>query len=172
MKITDLKLNDENPRSITDKKMDKLCASIRAFPKMMAIRPIVVNADNVVIGGNMRLRACVLNGMTEIPDKWVRRVADLTPDEQRRFVIEDNVAFGDWDWDVLANHFDEFQLMEFGLDIPQMNPIDPTHTVEFSDAANFIIKCDNIDQLELLKTKLDVTGSRMGYEQFIQKFNL
>lgn len=172
MKITDLKLNDENPRTITDEKIKKLGESIRAFPKMMSIRPIVINKNNVVIGGNMRLRACALLGMTEIPDDWVRHADDLTPDEQRRFVIEDNVMFGEWDWDVLANHFETFQLMEFGLDIPQMNPVELTHVVEFNDTVNFIIKCDSIDQMELLKTKLGVDGARIGYEQFIHKFKL
>lgn len=117
MKITDIRLNDDNPRFITDAKFKQLVASVQDFPAMMRLRPIVVNEDGVILGGNMRYRACLELGYTELPDEWVVVAKGLTEEEQRRFIIEDNVAFGEWDWDTLANEWDAAMLLEWGLDI-------------------------------------------------------
>lgn len=111
--------NENNPRNITDEKLEKLKKSIREFEKMMKLRPIIVNKDGVVLGGNMRCRALEALGYTEIPDEWVKVADDLTPDEERRFIIEDNVAFGDWDWEKLANEWNGEELQEWGLDVWQ-----------------------------------------------------
>lgn len=113
--IASLRPNPDNPRVIKDDKFRKLVASVRSFPEMLDLRPIVVNADNVVLGGNMRLRACQEAGMTEIP---ILRADRLTPDQQREFIIKDNVGFGEWDWDALANTWDADLLGEWGLDVP------------------------------------------------------
>lgn len=118
MKITKLKLNDHNPRTIKDTKFTQLVRSIENFPKMMQLRPIVVDEHFVILGGNMRYRACVALGMKEIPDEWVKVAKGLTEEEKRRFTIEDNVQFGDWDWDVLANEWDTAMLIDFGVDLP------------------------------------------------------
>jgi len=118
MKLSKLKLNDKNPRIIKDEKFKQLVASLTNFPKMMRLRPIIVNKDFLIIGGNMRYRACLELGMTEIPNDWVRIAEDLTPEEERQFIIEDNVQFGDWDWDLLANEWDQEQLVSLGLDYP------------------------------------------------------
>lgn len=99
MKLNAIRLNDKNPRLIKDDQFKKLVASIKDFPAMMELRPIVVNSEMKILGGNMRWRACKELGMTEIPDSWVRIADKLTEEEQRRFIIEDNVPFGEWDWD-------------------------------------------------------------------------
>ena len=116
IKISDIKLNPNNPRLIKDDKFRKLVKSIEEFPKMMALRPIVINADSVVLGGNMRLKALQQLKYKEIPDEWVKRAEDLTEDEARRFIIADNVGFGEHDWDMLANEWDEQELTDWGLD--------------------------------------------------------
>ena len=99
MKLSQIKLNPNNPRVIKDEKFAKLVKSITEFPKMMALRPIVINNDNVVLGGNMRLKALKEIGYKEIPDEWVKRADDLTEEEARRFIIADNVGFGEHDWE-------------------------------------------------------------------------
>lgn len=105
MKLADITRNARNPRKITDAAFAKLCESIKRDPQFMALRPIVVDGDGVVIGGNQRLRACLHLGMTEVPDAWVMRAADLTADQRKRFVLLDNGpegASGEWDMDMLA----------------------------------------------------------------------
>lgn len=118
MKLKDLKLNDRNPRRIGEAKLESLKKSITDFEKMLALRPIIVDETNTVLGGNMRLRALQALGYKEIPDEWVRRADDLTEEEKRQFIIKDNVGFGEWDWDVLANEWDAGELGEWGLDVP------------------------------------------------------
>jgi DNA modification methylase len=115
VKLSEIKSNPNNPRIIKDDKFRKLVNSIQEFPKMLEIRPIVVNADMIVLGGNMRLKACKEAGLKEVP---VIFADDLTEDEQKQFIIKDNVGFGEWDWDMIANEWDEVQLQEWGLDIP------------------------------------------------------
>ena len=118
MKLSKLKGNPSNPRIIKDDKFKKLVKSINDFPKMMALRPIVVDENFIVQGGNMRLKALQEIGFKDIPDEWVKQVKDLSEDEKKQFIIKDNVGFGDWDWDDLANNWDAMQLTEWGLDIP------------------------------------------------------
>ena len=86
---------------------------------MMSLRPIVVNRDGMILGGNMRYQALVALGYKEIPDTWVKVADQLNTEEERRFVIEDNVGFGDWDYDMLANEWDSTELEEWGLDVWQ-----------------------------------------------------
>lgn len=113
--IGDIKPNPDNPRHIKEDKFKKLVASIRDFPQMLELRPIVVDADGVVLGGNMRLKACQAAGLKEVP---VIYADQLTEDQKREFIIKDNVGFGEWDWDVLANEWDEVVLDAWGLDVP------------------------------------------------------
>ena len=116
---TELRLNDNNPRVIKDEKFKKLVKSIQEFPQMLEIRPIVVNDQMVVLGGNMRLKACIDAGLTEVP---IIKASSLTPEQQQEFIIKDNVGFGEWEWDVLANEWDIEKLTEWGLDIPDYEP--------------------------------------------------
>ena len=118
IKISKIKANPKNPRVIKDDKLRKLCNSINDFPKMMELRPIVVDADGVVLGGNMRLKALKELGYKEVPDEWVKRADDLSEEEKRRFVVEDNVGFGEWDWSDLTSEFDVETLEAWGLDSP------------------------------------------------------
>ena len=118
IKLTTIKSNPNNPRVIRDEKFKKLVKSIDEFPKMMALRPMVVNEDMVVLGGNMRLKALKELGYKEVPDEWVKSAKDLTDDEIRRFIIADNVGFGEHDWELLANEWDAAELADWGLDIP------------------------------------------------------
>ena len=118
MKLKDIKPNPNNPRVLRDDKFQKLKQSITEFPKMLSLRPMVIDENNVVLGGNMRLRALQELGFTDVEEAWVKRSSDLTEDEKKRFIIADNVAFGEWDWDTLANDWDVVDLEAWGLEIP------------------------------------------------------
>ena len=114
LKISEVKLNPNNPRLIKDDKFTKLVQSIKDFPEMLEIRPIVVNSDMVVLGGNMRLKACKEAGLKEVP---IIIADNLSEEQQREFLIKDNVSGGEWDFEMLANEWDVEQLEDWGLDI-------------------------------------------------------
>jgi DNA modification methylase len=113
--IKSIKINPENPRLIKDENFKKLVQSIKDFPEMLAIRPIVVNSDMVILGGNMRLKACKEAGLKEVP---VIVADNLTEEQQREFLIKDNAGFGEFDWELLANNWDSEQLEAWGVDVP------------------------------------------------------
>jgi len=121
VKINKVKANETNPRLIKDNKFKKLVTSIKEFPEMLKLRPIVVNKDMVVLGGNMRLKACKEAGLKEV---YVLKADDLTEEQQKEFIVKDNVGFGEWDWDILANEWDVDLLEEWGLEINIDNVID------------------------------------------------
>jgi len=114
-KISDIKPNPNNPRIIKDDKFLKLVNSIKEFPEMLKIRPIVINEDNIVLGGNMRLKACKEAKLKEIP---VIMASDLTEAQQREFIIKDNIGFGEWDFQDLAQNWNAEELETWGLDLP------------------------------------------------------
>jgi ParB-like chromosome segregation protein Spo0J len=116
VKISEVKQNPNNPRTIRDDKFERLVTSIKAFPEMLNIRPIVVNNDMVVLGGNMRLKACREAGLKQVP---IIVAGELTEAQQREFIIKDNVSGGEWDWSALTNEWDTEQLTDWGLDVPQ-----------------------------------------------------
>jgi DNA modification methylase len=113
--ISKIKPNPNNPRIIKDEKFKKLVESIKSFPEMMDIRPIVVNSDMIVLGGNMRLKASKEAGLKDIP---VIIAETLTPDQEREFIIKDNVGFGEWEWQMIAQDWDAQELESWGLDVP------------------------------------------------------
>jgi DNA modification methylase len=113
--ISEIKRNPNNPRVIKDEKFTKLVESIRSFPQMLQIRPIVVNSDGVVLGGNMRLKACTEAGLKEVP---VIVADELTEEQEREFIIKDNVGFGEWDWELLSKEWKADDLESWGLDVP------------------------------------------------------
>ena len=115
VKVSEVKNNPNNPRVIKNDKFKKLVRSISEFPEMLEIRPIVVDKDNIVLGGNMRLRACKEAGLKEV---YIVKADQLTEKQQREFIIKDNVGFGEWDWDDLANEWDVDELEDWGLDLP------------------------------------------------------
>lgn len=112
--IQEVKPNENNPRFIKDYKFKKLVKSIKEFPEMLKLRPIVVNSDMVVLGGNMRLKACKEAGLKEV---WVLVADSLTKEQEREFIVKDNVGFGEWDWDVLANDWNGQQVEDWGLTV-------------------------------------------------------
>jgi DNA modification methylase len=114
LKVSDIKANPANPRTISETSMAKLVKSLTDFPEMLEARPIILNKDYIILGGNMRYQAAVKAGITELPVK----VVDWDEDKQREFVIKDNVSGGDWDWDILANEWDSDLLEDWGLELP------------------------------------------------------
>ena len=132
VKISDIKRNPNNPRLIKDDKYMKLVESIRTFPEMMEKRPIVcvtdVDGKIFPLGGNMRLKALQELKYKEIPDSWVQMADEWTEEQRNEFVIKDNVGFGEWDWDILANEWDTEKLEDWGLDVPSFE------TEEFLEA--------------------------------------
>ena len=112
VKITEVIPNDKNPRYIKDKEFDKLVKSVSDFPEMLKLRPIVVNSENVILGGNMRYRASIKAGLKEV---YIIQANDLSEKQEKEFIIKDNISFGAWDWDILANDWEENDLNDFGL---------------------------------------------------------
>jgi site-specific DNA-methyltransferase (adenine-specific) len=115
VKISEVKTNPKNPRLIKDDKFKKLVKSIQEFPQMLELRPIVVDENNIVLGGNMRLKACKEAGLKEV---YIVKAENLTELQKDEFIVKDNVGFGEWDWDMLANEWDTEKLDEWGLDLP------------------------------------------------------
>jgi DNA modification methylase len=136
-KIQNVKLNPNNPRLIKDDKFKKLVQSIKDFPEMLNIRPIVVNQDMIILGGNMRYKACKEAGLKEIPII----ITDLTEEQQKEFLIKDNTSGGEWDWDILANEWDTDQLESWGLDLP----IDFNTEVLEAEEDDFEVPADGIE---------------------------
>ena len=118
--INKIKLNPNNPRLIKDDKFNKLVQSIKDFPEMLNIRPIVVNDDMIILGGNMRFKACKEAGLKEIP---IIKAYNLSEEKQREFLIKDNISGGEWDWNLLKE-WDELELYDWGLDLPDNKKID------------------------------------------------
>ena len=142
IKLSDLQPNTNNPRFIRDEKFKKLVKSIQEFPQMLELRPIIVDADYTILGGNMRYMACKDLRIKEVP---VIIADELTEEQSLEFIIKDNVGFGEWDWDTLANEWDENELVEWGLELPFIEmdeevPDDPDPTgikIEFEDGEEF-----------------------------------
>lgn len=152
MKLSSLKLNPKNPRLIKDAKFKKLCDSIRDFPKMMELRPIVIDADGMILGGNMRFRALKELGFKDVPDEWVKAADSLTEEEKKRFIIEDNVPFGEWDYDILAADFEISELVawgmepeELGINLGPEEPVDAEPQIDKAEELNKVWKCKTGD---------------------------
>jgi len=159
VKIQEVKLNPNNPRIIKDDKFKKLVQSIKDFPEMLNIRPIVVNSDMVILGGNMRYKACKEAGLKEIPII----IADLTEDKQREFLIKDNTSGGEWDWEVLANEWDSEQLEAWGLDLPILKDLNEQDLFDIeipfytpSSIVPDINELANLDKTKLLIDKINL----------------
>jgi len=130
VKISEIKSNPNNPRIIKDEKFKQLVKSIQEFPEMLKLRPIVVNDDMIVLGGNMRLKACIEAGIEEIN---IIKASELTEDQQREFIIKDNIGYGEWDWQVLGNEWDIEQITDWGLDLPKFDIIDEKKETDLSN---------------------------------------
>jgi len=111
--IKEIKLNDKNPRIIKDDRFKKLVKSIQEFPEMLEKRPIIVDEEMVVLGGNMRLRACIAAGLKEV---WIDQAIGWSEEKKKEFTIKDNIGFGEWDFDLLANEWDQEKLIDWGFE--------------------------------------------------------
>jgi len=141
IKISEIKLNPNNPRLIKDDKFKKLVKSIQDFPEMLNIRPIVVNSDMIILGGNMRYKACKEAGLKEIP---VIVAENLTEEQQKEFLIKDNTSGGEWDFEMLANEWDVEQLEEWGLDLPTFDINNETEQNDLSDTIKNLYRIEII----------------------------
>jgi hypothetical protein len=117
MKLNQIKANPDNPRSITEEGLQKLCNSIKDFPKMMELRPIIIDSTSTVLAGNMRLKALKKLGYKEIPDTWVKKADQLTEEEKHRFIVQDNANAGDWAVEKLLAEWDETDLEDWGVEL-------------------------------------------------------
>jgi ParB-like chromosome segregation protein Spo0J len=161
-KISQLIPNPDNPRFIKDDKFKKLVQSIKDFPEMLKLRPIVINLDKMVLGGNMRLKAAIDAGLKEVPVV----IADLSKEQEKEFIIKDNLGFGQWDWDIIANEWDTDKLSEWGLDVINMEEF---YGEETFDENKDTTEDDNVlinltmpyDQYELMQD---------DFQKFIKKY--
>ena len=161
VKISEIKLNPNNPRLIKDDKFKKLVKSIQDFPEMLDIRPIVVNSDMIILGGNMRFKACKEAELKEIP---VIIADNLTEEQQREFLIKDNTSGGEWDFEMLANEWDAEQLEEWGLDVPKFDTDTDNELKDLSSTIENLyrieITCKDEEHQENIYNKL----IKQGYE--------
>lgn len=125
----DLRPNPDNPRIIRDYQFQKLVKSLKDFPEMLEARPIVVDPDMVVLGGNMRLRACQEAGIKEVPVY----IASWDEIKQKQFIVKDNIGYGEWDWDILGNTWESSQLADWGLIMPDWGNADDLHKINKGD---------------------------------------
>tara|TARA_R110000796_G_scaffold246575_1_gene371423 strand:- start:317 stop:931 length:615 start_codon:yes stop_codon:yes gene_type:complete len=121
LKINELIPNKSNPRFIKNDKFKKLVKSIKEFPEMLELRPIVVDENMTILGGNMRHKACIEAGLKEVP---IKIAEGLTEEQKQEFIVKDNVGFGEWDWDILANNWDSLKLEDWGLELRIEEQID------------------------------------------------
>jgi ParB-like chromosome segregation protein Spo0J len=155
--IQEVRPNENNPRFIKDYKFKKLVKSIKEFPQMLKLRPIVVNSDMVVLGGNMRLKACKEAGLKEV---WVLKADELTEEQQREFIVKDNVGFGEWDWDVLGNEWNVQQLGDWGLEVWQ-----PEEEVDYSILDDEDFSSDLEDMKNGVKKAIQIPFELEHYEE-------
>lgn len=158
--ITKIKPNPNNPRTFHEDKLEQLSKSIESFPEMMELRPIIVDESMMILGGNFRYQALKHIGRTEIPENWIVQASKLTEDQKAEFIVKDNVGFGNWDWDLLANQWDSELLIEWGLDVWKTEDIDIDEFFEDNDA-----------EQEDVKNKIVLEYSASDFELINEKFN-
>ena len=158
VKVDKVKSNPKNPRLIKDDKFKKLVKSIKDFPEMETVRPIVVNKDMVILGGNMRYKAMIECGYKEVNVE----VVDWSEQKQNEFIIKDNVGFGEWEWEMVANEWDEIELKDWGLDLPIFNS-----NVDYTDK-NKEIDIDLLDTEMIIKLKYTEDEYNLVKEQLIK----
>jgi hypothetical protein len=146
VKITEPKPNEHNPRYINKTNFKKLVNSLKEFPKMLEVRPLVVDENMIVLGGNMRLKALTEAGFKEV---LIHQVLDWSEDEKNQFIIKDNSSFGSWDWEILANEWNMQKIVDWGVDLPKEMFADEDDPVQ------------NNVQDELLKEICPTCGSKM-----------
>jgi len=173
LKINELKPNPTNPRLIKENKFKKLVKSIKDFPEMLELRPIIVDEDMTIIGGNMRYKASVEAGLKEV---HVKIAKGLTEEQKQEFIVKDNVGFGEWDWSILANEWDNVKLGEWGMDVWQpekevdysvLDDIDLGSTLEDKEAGvkraiQIEFEADEYEEANKLITQARKDGKQIG----------
>jgi hypothetical protein len=171
IRLDSIKSNERNPRQITPEQFQKLMQSIADLPAMMELRPIIVDSDGVILGGNMRHKALLQMGMVEVPETWVRKADSLTKEDTRRFIIADNIGFGEWDMDILSADYDLPVLEAWGLSLKSESPGEDLEQKEAKMEANALL--DQSIQLEpdqeyvLIRAK-----DQAEWDEMIQYFRL
>ncbi len=165
--------NPNNPRIIKDDNFKKLVKSIKDFPEMLQIRPIIVNSEFMILGGNMRLKACIEAGLKEVP---IILADKFTEKQQREFIIKDNVGYGEWDWETLANEWDTDDLNDWGFDMPKwlnddekepdfdLSPIDKGMDTYLNNKIKQITLFLSSEQYEDTINKLDRLMDEKGFD--------
>lgn len=157
LKPDQIKSNPNNPRIIKDDRFQKLVQSLKDFPEMADVREVVVNKDHMILGGNMRFRAMIEAGWKEIPVV----IVDWSEEKQREFIIKDNVSGGEWDWDMLANEWDQTDLDLWGLDLIHKPDSDTEKAdQEYSEQYQVVVECTSEEDQERTYNKL----KELGYE--------
>lgn len=156
MKIKDIHINPKNPRYIKDDRFRLLVKNIKEFPKMMKLRPIIIDDTGMILGGNMRYLALKELKYKEIPEGWVVKASELSEEEREKFKILDNVPFGDWDWDMLGNEWDMDLLKDLGIELPDINDFGTDFELPDGDKAPFQQMTFTLadDQAELIKENI------------------
>lgn len=167
LKITEVFGNNENPRFISELKFNQMVQSLMSFPEMASVRPLIINQKNIVIGGNMRLKAMVEAGWKQVPVVKV----DWSEEKQREFIIKDNVSFGEWNWQILHSEWDKELLTEFGLDFPASD-YNPNLMPSFNDSE---VTAEDIEDQKnkmnvgnAIADKIDVICPECGHEFHIK----
>lgn len=168
IKISKIKSNPNNPRLIKDDKFFKLVKSIKEFPEMLKLRPIVVNDDLIVLGGNMRLKACKDAGLKEVS---IIKASELSAEQQREFIVKDNVGFGEWDWNMIANEWDAEQLDDWGLDLPvDFNVVEEAEEDDYVEPDNLKVDVVLGDLIEIGEHRL-LCGDSTDSDQVAKLMN-
>jgi ParB-like chromosome segregation protein Spo0J len=175
VKINKIVGNKHNPRVIKDNKFEKLKKSISEFPEMLEKRAIVCTTRDdgkyEIIGGNMRFRVCQDLGYKEVP---IILADDWSDKQVKQFIIKDNVSAGEWDWDNLGNEWNLDELQDWGLDVWNISDntiLDIEEITNFSESVNFIIKCQNIEELENLKSRLKTDANKLDCKKLFEIFD-
>jgi hypothetical protein len=158
--IKDIKMNPNNPRIIKDDKFKKLVKSIKEFPEMLEARPIVVDNDMIILGGNMRTKACIEAGLKEV---FIIKFNDLTDEKKKEFIVKDNVGYGEWDWEILQAEWNIEELDEWGLEVP-------TFMTEDFDLGDFFDE-DTNSREEPEYTKLVIKFTSSDYQKVVAELN-
>ena len=161
--INDIKNNPNNPRIIKDNKFKKLVKSIKDFPQMLEKRPIVVDENMIILGGNMRLKACIEAGLKEV---WIDVAEGWTEEQKQEFIVKDNVGFGEWDWDILANGWDSNLLNDWGLDVLQFE--ESYDEEKLSENDNFFEKNEVVINLSMPYYEYEKMED--DFQNFIKKY--
>ena len=163
LKINQLNANKSNPRIIKEAKFKKLVQSIKEFPAMLELRPIIVDEDMTILGGNMRYKACVEAGLKEVP---VKIAEGLTEEQNQEFIIKDNVGFGEWDWGMLGNEWDNVKLGEWGMDVWQ-----PEEEVDYSALDDLDIGSELHEKEKGVKRAIQIEFNPEHYEEANELIN-